>query len=273
LYFVSDDRVLHCISINGKPVWAKPLTSNPDLGTTGPAILAASGRLFVPDGKSVYVATPDGQIQVYPMTEEVSRSLVQGRRRVFSAIHNGPLLVFDDPAKPPTRVSTGLKTATLSAAGDTICVVDFGPTYQLQCLNQETLHELWRAELPNELGAYGWLEQDAENVYVLAQGRALAFNVATGNRLWATDEFTSGSFFKIFGRTAVTRNGHFELEWRDASSGEVIAVWGKREGGFASNAAMAGENVLVQISDSSDQGDGLRLLRVPDAVKQRLRPR
>jgi outer membrane protein assembly factor BamB len=180
LYFVSDDRVLHCISINGKPVWAKPLTSNPDLGTTGPAILAASERLFVPDGKSVYVATLDGHIQSYPMTEDVSRSLVQGRRRVFSAIHDGPLLVFDDPAKPPTRVSTGLKTATLSAAGDTICVVDFGPTYQLQCLEQETLHELWRAYLPNEVGAYNRLEQDEDNVYALAQGRALAFNVATG---------------------------------------------------------------------------------------------
>jgi hypothetical protein len=49
LYFVSDDRVLHCISLDGKPMWAKPLTSNPDLGTTGPAILAASGRLFIPE--------------------------------------------------------------------------------------------------------------------------------------------------------------------------------------------------------------------------------
>jgi outer membrane protein assembly factor BamB len=273
LYFVSDDRVLHCISINGKPVWAKPLTSNPDLGTTGPAIIAASGRLFVPDDKSVYVATPDGQIQAYPMTEHVSRSLVQGRRRVFSAIHNGPLLVFDDPEQPPTRVSTGLKTAALSAAGDVVCVVSFGPTYQLQCLEQNTLRELWRAELPNELGAYDRLEQDAENVYVLAQGRAVAFNVATGTRLWATDEFTSGAFFKIFGRAAVTRNGHFELEWRDASSGEVIAVWGKRDSGFASNAVMAGQNVLVEISDSSDRGDGLRLLRVPEALKQRFRPR
>jgi hypothetical protein len=29
LYFVSDDRVVHCISVRGKPVWAKPLTSNP----------------------------------------------------------------------------------------------------------------------------------------------------------------------------------------------------------------------------------------------------
>jgi outer membrane protein assembly factor BamB len=273
LYFASDDRVLHCISINGKPIWAKPLTSNPDLGTTGPAIVAASGRLFVPDGKSVYVATPDGQIQAYPMTEDVSPSLVQGRRRVFSAIHNGPLLVFDDPAQPPTRVSTGLKTAALSAAGDAVCVVSFGPTYQLQCLEQDTLRELWRAELPNELGAYSRLEQDAENVYVLAQGRALAFNVSTGNRLWATDEFTSGAFLKIFGRAAVTCNGHFDLEWRDASSGEVIAVWGKRDGGFASNAAMAGENVLVEISDGSDRGDGLRLLRVPDALKQLLRQR
>jgi len=270
LYFVSDDRVVHCISVRGKPVWAKPLTSNPTLGTTGPSIVAALGWLFVPDDKSVYVVTPDGQIQTYAMGENVSRSLVQGRRRVFSAIHNGPLLVFDDPTQAPTRVSTGLKTAALSAFGDAVCVVSFGPTYQLQCLEQGTLRELWRADLPNELGAYNGLEQDGENVYVLAQGRALAFNVATGSRLWATDEFTSFAFFKIFGRAAVTRNGHFDLEWRDPSSGEVIAVWGKRDGGFASNVVMAGENVIVETSDISHRGDALRLLKVPDALKQRL---
>jgi len=273
LYFVSDDRVVHCISVRGKPVWAKPLTSNPDLGTSGPSILAASGRLFVPDDKSVYVVTPDGQIQTYAMGEYVSRSLVQGRRRVFAAISNGPLLVFDDPTQPPTRVSTGLKIAHLSAFGDVVCVVSCGPTYQLQCLEQETLRELWRADLPDESGAYNGLEQDGENVYVLAQGRALAFNVATGSRLWATDEFTSFAFFKTFGRAAVTRNGDFDLEWRDASSGEAIGVWGKRDGGFASNVVMAGENVLVEISDSNGRGDGLRLLRVPDALKERLNVR
>lgn len=270
LFFVSDDRVLHCISVNGKPVWAKPLTSNSDFGTTGPTILVASGRLFVPDDKSVYVATPDGQIQTYAIGEHVSRSLVQGRRRAFSAIHNGPLLVFEDPTKPPTRVDTGLKTAVLSAFGDVVCVMNFGPKYQLQCLEQETLRELWRVDLPNEIGGYYGLEQDGENVYVLAQGRALAFSVATGSRLWATNEFRSFTFFEVFGRAALTTNGDFDLEWRNASSGEVIAVWGKRDSGFGSNIVMAGEDVLVETTDSGDQGDGLRLLRIPDALKQRL---
>jgi outer membrane protein assembly factor BamB len=269
LYFVSDDRVVHCISVRGKPVWAKPLTSNPDLGTTGPAIVAASGRLFVPDDKSVHVVTLDGQIQTYAMGEDVSRSLAQGRRRVFAAIHNGPLLVFDDPTQPPARVSTGLRTAALSAFGDVVCIVSFGPPYQLQCLEQETLRELWRVDLPDETGAYRELVQDGENVYVLGQSRALAFNVATGSRLWATDESTSGAFFKIFGRAAVTRNEHFDLEWRDKLSGEAIAVWGKRDGGFASNAVMVGEDLLVEISDSNDRGDGLHLLRVTDVLKQR----
>ena len=268
LYFVDDDRVVHCISVRGKPVWAKPLTSNRNPGRTGPSIVAASGRLFVPDDKSVYVVTPDGQIQTYAIGERVSRSLVQGRRRVFLAISNGPLLVFDDPTQPPTRVSTGLKAAHLSAFGDVVCVVSFGPPYQLQCLEQETLRELWRADLPDEMGAYKRLEQDGENVYVLAQGRALAFNVATGCRLWATDEFTSFAFFKTLGRAAVTRNRHFDLEWRDASSGEVIAVWENRGGGFASDVVMAGEDVLVEMRDSNGRGDGLRLLRVPDALKQ-----
>ena len=270
LYFVDDDRVVHCISVRGKPVWAKPLTSNPNPATSGPSIVAASGRLLVPDEKSLYVVTPDGQIQTYTMGEYVSRNVVQGRRRVFSAISNGPLLVFDDPTHPPTRVSTGLKIAHLSAFGELVCVVSFGPTYQLQCLEQETLRELWRADLTNEMGAYNGLEQDGENVYVLAQGRALAFNVATGKRLWATDEFTSFAFFKIFGRTALTRNGDFDLEWRDVSSGEAIAVGGKRDSSFASNVVKAGENVLVEISDGSHRGDGLRLLKMPEALKQRL---
>jgi hypothetical protein len=261
LYFVSDDRVVHCISVRGKPVWVKPLTSDPNPGTSGPSILAASGRLFVPDEKSLYVVTPNGQIQTYMMGEYVTRDLVKGQR---------PLLVFDDPTHPPTRMNTGLKIAHLSAFGDVVCVVSFGPTYQLQCLQQETLHELWRADLPNESGAYNGLEQDGENVYVLAQGRALAFNVATGNRLWATDEFTSFAFFKVLGRTALTRNEDFDLEWREASSGEAIAVWGKRDSDFASNVVIAGENVLVEISDTTHRGDGLRLLRVPDALKQRL---
>jgi outer membrane protein assembly factor BamB len=270
LYFVDDDRVVHCISVRGKAVWAKPLTSNPNRGTSGPSIVAASGRLFVPDEKSLYGVTTDGQIQTYAMGEYVSRDLVRGQRRVFAAIHNGPLLVFDDPTQPPTRMNTGLKIAQLSAFGDVICAVSFGPTYQLQCLEQETLRELWRADLPDEMGAYNGLEQDRENVYVLAQGRALAFNVATGTRLWATDEFTSFAFFKTFNRAAVTRNGHFDLEWRDAFSGEVMGVWGKRDGGFAENVVMVGENVLVEISDSMGRGDGLRLLKIPDALKQRI---
>jgi len=50
----------------------------------------------------------------------------------------------------------------------------------------------------------------------------------------------------------------------------VIAVWGKRDGGFASNVVMAGENVLVETTDISHRGDGLRLLKVLDALKQRL---
>ena len=273
LYFVDDDRVVHCISARGKPVWTKPLTSNPNRGTSGPSIVAASGRLFVPDEKSLYVVTTDGQIQTYAMGGYVSRDLVRGQRRVFSAIHNGPLLVFDDPTQPPTRKNTGLKIAHLSAFGDVVCAVSFGPTYQIQCLEQETLRELWRADLPDEMGAYNGLEQDEENVYVLAQGRALAFNLATGTRLWATNEFTSFAFFKTFGRTAVTRNSDFDLEWRDPSSGEAIGVWGKRDGDFASHVVMVGQNVLVEISgeinDARHRGDGLRLLRVPDALKQR----
>jgi hypothetical protein len=273
LYFVSDDRVLHCISVSGKPVWAKPLTSKPDLGTTGPAIVTASGRLFVPDDKSVYVATPDGQIQPYPMGEHVSRSLVQGRRRVFSAIHNGPLLVFDAPTQPPTRVDTGLKTAALSASGNAVCIVSFGPAHQIQCLEQDSLRELWRAELPNELGAYQQLEQDERNVYVLAQGRALAFDVASGKRLWATNEFRSFPPFKLLRGLVLTRNSGTPLEWRDPFSGEVVAPWERENRSYASNAEVVGDNVLIEVRDLDDKGDGLRLVKLPDSVTKRLRLR
>lgn len=270
LYFVDDDRVVHCISVTGRPVWAKSLTSDPDLGTSGPSIVAALGSLFVPDDKSVYVVSSDGQIRTYTTGEYLSRDLVHGRTRAFSAVSSGPLLVFDDPNQPPTRVNTGLKVAHLSAFGDVLCVVSFGPKYQLQCLEQETLRELWRADLPDEASGYDELVQDAENVYVLAQGRALGFNVATGNRLWATNEFTSFGFFKTFGRAALTRNSDSDLEWRNPLSGEVIGVWCKREGeSYASNVVTVGGNVVVEVSDSHGRGDGLRLLKVPNALKQR----
>ena len=49
------------------------------------------------------------------------------------------------------RPHRGCQPAALSAAGDAICIVSFGPAYQLQCLEQESLGELWRADLPNEL--------------------------------------------------------------------------------------------------------------------------
>lgn len=267
LYFVSDDRVIHCISTGGKPQWSKHLTSNPDLGTTGPPIVLADGYLFVPDHKSIYVVTLSGRITTFPMDEYVSQHVVRGRDRIFGAIHNGPLLVLNT-TEAPKRVPTGLKTAALSAFGNVICVVSFGPPYVLQCLDQQTLQETWRTELPSELGAYNRLEQDADNVYVLAQGRALAFKVASGKRLWATNEFTSGAFFRLAGTCVLTRNEHFILEWRDASSGEVIGLWGKREKDFAEDATLVGENVLVEWA--SIGGDGLRLLALPTAIKGRL---
>ena len=272
LYFVSDDRVIHCISIDGKPRWAKPLTSNPDLGTTGPAITAVGDRLFVPDGRSIYVVSPSGEIDAHAVGDRVSRILVQGRRRIFGAIHDGPLLVLEESA-PPTRISTGLNTAALSAAGDTICVVNFGPEYQLQCLDQETLRELWRADLPDERGAYNTLVQDEEHVYVLAQGRALAFDVTTGKRLWATNEFRSFAPFRLLRGVVLTRDSGTGLEWREPSSGEVIAPAEKQQGRFASDIRIVGDNVLIAVTGLNDRGDGLRLIRFPDAVKQRLRNR
>jgi outer membrane protein assembly factor BamB len=258
--------VIHCISTDGKPQWAKQLTANPDLGTTGPPIGLADDYVFVPDDKSIYVVSLSGRITTFPMGEYVSRHVIRGRDHIFGAIHNGPLLVLS-ATEAPKRVPTGLKIAAISAFGNAICMVSFGPPYVLQCLDQQTLQEVWQAELPNELGAYNRLEQDAENVYVLAQGRALAFKVASGKRLWATNEFTSGGFVKIAGTFLLTRNENFILEWREASSGEVIGLWGKREKGFAHDATLMRENVLVEWA--GDAGDGLRLLALPNVVKHR----
>ena len=234
-----------------------------------PSIVAASGRLFVPDEKSLCLELLMVKYRPMRWASTCLGDLVRGQRRVFSsAIHNGLLLVFDDPTHPPTRMNTGLKVAHLSAFGDVVCAVSFGPRYQVQCLEQKILRELWRADLPDEMGAYNGLEQDGENLYVLAQGRALAFNPREWNRQWATNEFTSFAFFKSVGRTALTRNSDFDLEWRDPSSGEAIGVWGKGDSGFALHVVMVGENVLVEVSDSSHRGDGLRLLRVPRLLKQ-----
>jgi outer membrane protein assembly factor BamB len=271
LYFVSDDRVIHCVSIDGKFQWMKSLTAEPVRGSSGPSIFAFGDRLFVPDSKAFYAIALSGLIETY-QSGYVSRDLVHSRHHVFGAA-NGSLLVFDDPAKPPRQVSTGVTAVHLSAGGDSICVVSGDPVYVLQCLDEDTLRERWRAELPKEIGSYHELQQDAENVYVQAQGRALAFNIRSGKRLWATNEFRSFGPFKIFGRAALTRNDDFELEWRDPSSGEVVAQWGKRVRGdrtLFSNATLVGNSVLMEIG--GDQGDGLRLLKLPDVIQRRLRP-
>jgi hypothetical protein len=165
-------------------------------------------------------------------------------------------------------VDTGLKTAALSASGNAVCIVSFGPAYQIQCLEQDSLRELWRTELPNEVGAYQQLEQDERNVYVLAQGRALAFDVASGKRLWATNEFRSFPPFKLLRGLVLTANSGTPLEWRDPFLGEVIAPWQKENRNYASNAELVGDGVLVEVRYLDDKGDGLRLVKLPDAVRK-----
>lgn len=219
---------------------------------TAPPIAAAGDRVFIADQNAIYVVTPSGRIDSYPMGAFVSRHVVRTRSRVVGAMHNGPLLALAVDT-PPARVANGLKAAALSACDDAVCVVSFGPVHELQCLDAETLRERWRARLPEESGAYSELHQDARNVYALAQGRALAFDIATGKRLWATNEFTSGAFFTTVGGAALTRNDDFVLEWRDTMSGEVIAQWGTRDSWFANRVTPIKDAVLVE---SRDRGAG-----------------
>jgi hypothetical protein len=120
--------------------------------------------------------------------------------------------------------------------------------------------------LPSQVVAYDSLEQDGENIYVLSQERALAFNVASGKRLWATNEFRSFGLFKSFGNVILTR-GYRTTEWRDLSSGEVIGSWGAPEASYASSAVMIGNHLLVNFTGADGPSDGPRLLTLPPNVK------
>jgi outer membrane protein assembly factor BamB len=268
LYFISNRRVIHCISVRGKPVWAKPLTTNFEQGTRGPPIVAALGRLFVADGQSVYVITPDGEIQTFAVGAEVLPKMVAGERRVFSAVHDGPLLVFDDPNQPSTRVDTGLKIEALSGFGDSICAVSYEWHSELQCLDQATLRERWRVPLPDLKYVYYEVHQDRGLVFASARGRVLAFDAETGNRVWTANDFLDAGFFATYGRAALSN--HYDLEVRDTASGEVIALLGKSARSFASRAVVVGENVLVKVTYFDNLGDGLRLLKIDDGLKRQL---
>ena len=153
-----------------------------DFATVGPRITAVGDRLYIPEGQSIHVVTLSGQVQAYPAGAPVSRHLVRGQNRVFAALHTGPLFVFDDGA-PPARMLTTLRAIALSASGEVLCVVSAGPRQTLSCLEQDTLRERWRAELPDEVTGFKSMQQDAERVYVMSSGRAMAFELATGRRI------------------------------------------------------------------------------------------
>jgi hypothetical protein len=269
LYFVSDDRVVHCISIDGRPQWAKRLTSKPDLGTGGPAITAAGDRLLVADDKSIYAVTLAGEVRRYSMGDSVSRDLVQGRQHSFGAVSSGSLVVIDR-TDPPKRIPAQLKAWHLSAFDDALCVVGGASPSILQCLDQETLHVRWRAMLPKEDGGYYELQQDASAVYVLAQGRALAFDVQSGARLWATNEFRSFTFFRPTARFVLTANDRFQAEWRDLQSGEVVGNW--PESMSAALDAVLIEDNAVLLRVTRQHGDVLRLVRMSNGVGPRPMP-
>ena len=59
----------------------------------------------------------------------------------------------------------------------------------------------------------------------------------------------------------------------DFFKGEVIAPWDKENRSYATNAEIVGDKLLVEVRDLDDKGDGLRLVKVPDAVTKRFRVR
>ena len=219
--------------------------------------------------QSAYIVTLSGEVRTFDFGTYIL-DFAARRNHVFGAIHDGPMLVFDG-SEPPKRVLPNLRTATLSVAGDAVCVVSYGHPERLQCFNEETLHELWHIDLPNETGGFGDLVQDAENVYVLGQGRALAFNAASGTRLRATNEFRSFSPFKVIGTNILTLGDLGAPEWRDTSSGEVIGHWRKQESLVVHDVSFVGGNVLVEFYGFSHPsgGDDLCLIKLPDSVTHR----
>jgi hypothetical protein len=268
LYFVSDDRVLHCISTGGQSLWTIALTRQPDRGSTGPRILAANGQLFIPDGQTIYVVSSvSGHVAAIAIGETVSRHIGAGRFHVFGAVSHGPLLVLGQ-AGDARRVDTGVRVGVFSVGDESLCIVGSGATVQLQCLEEGTLREMWRAELPREYGGYHEVLQEDGLVYVIAQERALAFRLQTGERLWATNEFRSFGPFRAFARFVLTHNHHFRLEWRDANSGEVVAPLEGAGRNVFGNVMLVDQQLLVEIEGLGDAG--LRMIDLPPSLKGQL---
>lgn len=96
----------------------------------------------------------------------------------------------------------------------------------------------------------------------------MGWNVASGTRLrlWASNEFRGFPPFTLLRGLVLTANSGTPLEWRDAFSGEVIAPWDKDDRSYATNAEIVGDTLLVEVGDLDDKGDGLRLVKLPDAV-------
>jgi hypothetical protein len=101
----------------------------------------------------------------------------------------------------------------------------------------------------------------------------LGFNVASGRRLWATNEFRSFPPFKLLRGLVLTRDSG-PLEWRDRFSGEVIAPWDAQSRSYATNAQIVGDDrLLLEVRGPDDEGDGLRLVKLPDALMRLFKDR
>jgi len=63
-------------------------------------------------------------------------------------------------------------------------------------------------------------------------------------------------------------NSHFAVEWRDPQSGEVIAEW-TRDGGLNDDPVLTSAGLLMRFRTDA-KGDGLRLVKISDAIRQRI---
>jgi hypothetical protein len=209
------------------------------------------------------------------MQAALSTGVAQGNRHLYAATRDR-LLVIDRGARPK-GIATGLPIAHFAAGGDRVCITSSGEPHWLQCLAEDTLTEVWRAPLPKDASGYALTVADGA-VFVTTWDRQLGFDLASGRRLWATNEFNNLAYVIPAGPLFLTQGSTFVPEWRDVRTGEVVSTYPSDRTSLR-RPVRAGDRLLFEVSDipgadttTWTNGEGLRLLQIPGQVRLRLTP-
>ncbi len=260
VYFVSEDRILHCVTIQGTPVWTRGLAG--PRSVQAPPVYAAGSNVLIPDATHLYLVSAAGDVETTVFDRPLVSRFAADEQHIFGAVQGGALLVFDRNGRLERTIDTGIRTAALSLAGTVLCVVGSGAGHPLQCLDAHSLQRMWNTSLEDD--APYRLVQDSQYVYALGHDRTIAFDIATGHRAWALRE--SGSTDLLFtpvGSFVLRLNPRYQLEWLDASSGEFL-VAAEPTPVMTHDAVVVDDGVLIdeQPLTSSKQARSLTELRV-----------